>query len=260
MYKISANTSIIGKSVIYVPSCHSTNDHLNTLVSQHQLAEGTTVVTSAQTNGRGQRGNTWECESDKNITLSFLLHPNFLQAQEQFNLNIAVSLAVFDTFSKLLNGEDIKIKWPNDLIINNKKVGGILIENYIVGKNISHSVIGIGLNINQTGFSGNFSATSLFLLTDRIFNLRTVTESLLERLDFRYDQLKNNKLEILKREYYDHLFWYQEEGYFEERIPNQVPRRFYGHIIGVNQNGCLSVMMDDKEVKHYGFKEIKHLY
>ncbi|OHX66914.1 biotin--[acetyl-CoA-carboxylase] ligase [Flammeovirga pacifica] len=260
MYKISANTSIIGKTVIYVPSCHSTNDHINTLISKNQLDEGTVVVTSDQTNGRGQRGNTWECTPDHNITLSFVIHPQFLEAQHQFNLNIAVSLAVFDTLSKLISGVDIKIKWPNDLIINNKKVGGILIENYIIGKTISHSVIGIGLNINQEAFIGNFPATSLFQLSNKKYNLRSVAENLLENLEKRYQQLKENKIDILKRRYYDHLFWYQEEGYFEENIPNEVSRRFYGHIIGVNPTGCLSIMTDKKEVKHYGFKEIKHLY
>ncbi|MBB6462989.1 biotin--[acetyl-CoA-carboxylase] ligase [Flammeovirga kamogawensis] len=258
MNNISANTSFIGKSVIYMPSCHSTNDALNKYASK-KLAEGTVLVTTEQTKGRGQRGNTWECEQNANITLSVFLRPSFLEARHQFHLNVAISLAVYDTISSIVP-RGTKIKWPNDILINQKKVCGILIENFIIGKNIDHTIVGIGLNINQKAFKGNFPATSLFMELNKKFQIRIVTESLLEHIEDRYLQLKNKGYAALRKEYYTHLFWYQEIGSFEEYKKDGTSIQFQGQILGVDENGCLSIAKDDKKIKNYAFKEVKHLY
>ncbi|NME66356.1 biotin--[acetyl-CoA-carboxylase] ligase [Flammeovirga aprica] len=260
MYKISANTSFIGKSVIYMPSCHSTNDHVGTLLSQDKnLKEGTIVLTPEQTKGRGQRGNTWESNPNENITASFLLRPQFITARNQFQLNVAISLGVFDTIHHLAPS-GTKIKWPNDILVKNKKVGGILIENFIVGQNISHSIIGIGLNINQESFVGDFPATSLFMESNKKFQVPRVIETLLENIENRYLMLKNEGYDRLRQEYYSHLFWYHETGSFQEILPNGEINIFEGQILGVNENGCLSIGDESGKIRHFGFKEVKHLY
>ncbi len=242
-----------------MPSCHSTNDYLNQLISNKVIEEGTTVVTSDQTKGRGQRGNAWECQADSNITLSCFLQPHFIEAKDQFTMNIAVSLGVYDTITSLYSS-NVKIKWPNDILIDNKKICGILIENYLSGRKISNSIVGIGLNINQTSFNGNFPATSLFIETGKKMNLNYASQLLLENLDKRYHQLKNGEIDRLKREYYDNMFWFQEEGLFEEVNPDGTRERFNGVILGVNDYGCISIAKENKEVKHYAFKEVKHIY
>ena len=130
MYKIPATTLFLGKNLIFMPECHSTNDTLLLLCQKENLPEGTLVITSSQTAGRGQRGNVWEAQKDKNLTFSFLLKPSFLPVIKQFYLNIFVSLGISD-FLTTISGEKVQIKWPNDILLQEKKVSGILIE----GKN-----------------------------------------------------------------------------------------------------------------------------
>lgn len=243
-----------------MPSCHSTNDHLGLLISDNKkLSEGTVVFTPEQSKGRGQRGNSWESNPDENITLSLLLKPTFLEAKDQFQLNVAISLGVFDVINHIFPF-DVKIKWPNDILIKQKKVGGILIENFLVGKTIAHSIIGIGLNINQSNFKGTFPAISLRQHSGKKFLIPRLIESLLENIEKRYLQLQQSGYDSLRQEYYAHLFWYHETGIFQEVIQNKVSEKFEGQILGVNEHGCLSIVKIDGKIKHYGFKEVKHIY
>lgn len=243
-----------------MPSCHSTNDHLGTLISkQKELEEGTVVITPEQIKGRGQRGNVWETLPNANITLSFLLKPKFLEARDQFQLNVAISLGVYDLLETFFPSE-VKIKWPNDILISNQKIAGILIENYLIGQNISQTIVGIGLNINQPSFNGDFKATSLFIEKGKKFQLPQLSELLLEKIEKRYISLQEKGYKALLQEYYKHLFWYQEEGNFQEVSKDGTMTAFKGYILGVNENGCLSIAVNNKKIKHYGFKEVKHLY
>ena len=138
-------------SLIILDEVDSTNNYAMARVHEGLTKHGDTYFTHAQTNGKGQRGKSWQTGKGQNIALSIVLEPEGLQVAQQFRLSVAVSLACFDFFSKYA-GDETKIKWPNDIYWCDRKAGGILIENIIKGSNWHFAVIGIGININQTAF------------------------------------------------------------------------------------------------------------
>jgi len=204
LYKIPAKTLFLGKNLTFVPECHSTNDLALQLCQKKEWFEGTLVITHNQTAGRGQRGNTWIAEVGKNLTFSLLLKPTFLSGQEQFYLSVFVSLGIRDYVTEHTD-QKVHIKWPNDILAGEKKMAGILIENQIAGNNLIGSVIGIGLNINQQHF-GIDSPTSLSLLTGKDYNLSDELETLLQKLERRYLQLKERKFTVLMDDYLKELY------------------------------------------------------
>ncbi|GEO03077.1 biotin--[acetyl-CoA-carboxylase] ligase [Adhaeribacter aerolatus] len=251
MQKIAPNTLFTGKQVIYLPQCDSTNRFAQNLINKNEATEGTVVITDRQTHGQGQRGNTWEAEPGKNITLSLILKPQFLAAQYQFNLNICISLAVLN-FAQAYLPPLLKLKWPNDLYYGNKKIGGILIQNSLYGQLIQHAVVGIGLNINQHLFTAP-AASSFAQITGKTFDLRSLIERLLEFIEARYLQLKAGKAALLRFEYLQNLYRYQEEHTYQ--VGGQLVS---GTIIGVDDAGrlCLHV---GQEVQYFNLKEISFI-
>ncbi len=257
MYKISANTLFLGKKYIYLPSCHSTNDIATNYISNNKVFGGEVFVTSHQKKGRGQRGNIWQTEADKNITLSLILKPDFIKANEQFKLNIAISLGIYKFLQNFIQ-TGLKIKWPNDIYVKNKKLGGILIENFLKKQSIEHSIVGIGLNINQENFSG-LNATSISLENQKHYILETLIENLLENIESTFLQLKNGIFEKMKQMYINVLYQYQEKNKYED-LRNTEKKLFEGEILGVDAQGKLAVYNHyDKKVEYFGFKEIRFI-
>jgi BirA family biotin operon repressor/biotin-[acetyl-CoA-carboxylase] ligase len=250
LYKIPANTLFIGKKLIFVPECHSTNS-LALEFSQHSdLVDGTVVITDHQTAGRGQRGNGWEAEAGKNLTLSIILKPSFLAIKDQFFLNIFTSLAVCDVVADLTS-IPAHVKWPNDIMVQGKKLSGILIENQLRGNLVSSTVVGIGLNVNQQYF-GVSTATSLSLLLGRELLLNYILEELLVKIESRFLQLRQNKLALLKEEYLQSLYWRNELRMFSSS-----GKKFNGSISGIDELGKLAVatetgprLFDMKEITY----------
>ncbi|KYG78824.1 biotin--[acetyl-CoA-carboxylase] ligase [Roseivirga echinicomitans] len=252
MYKILAKTLFLGKEVIYMPSCHSTNDIALQMLKKPDNREGLIVITDHQTQGRGQRGNNWKSDSGSNLTLSIILKPSFLLASDQFYLNIITSLAVRRMIEFYVNEQGAKVKWPNDVLLNEKKIAGILIENTLQRSSIQWSVVGMGININQQGV-GLEKATSLFEVTKSMNSLPELFEKLIESLEYYYLKLKSGKKEELKEEYLQHLFGFQKfRKYRTEYL-------FNGKIIDVEETGRL-VMETAKGVQSFDFKEVEFLY
>ncbi len=249
MYKIPANTLFMGKNLVYVPECHSTNTLALELSQRTSVAEGTIVITDNQTNGRGQRGNEWFSEPYKNLTFSLIVKPTFLKPIDQFNLTIAISLALCDFLTQRIPAK-AKIKWPNDILVNDKKLCGILIENSLAGDTIQYSVVGIGLNVNQDSFS-LASAGSMKSLTGNDLSLSDELSSLLEFLEHRYLQLRSNKIVELKTDYLNSLY-----GRGELRKFADAEGEWWGIIEGVNQHGKLLVLKQGS-IKSYDLKEIR---
>lgn len=250
MYKIPAKNLFVGKRLISLPSCHSTNEIALEMWNEGEIAEGLVIVTDEQTHGKGQAGNTWESEKGKNLTLSVVLKPGFLAVNEQFELNIVVSLAIHDMLHAFLPG-DIHIKWPNDIIWSNKKIAGILIQNLIVGSRIEGTIAGIGLNVNQTSFKVD-GATSLQLATGKEIGLERVMEYLLQCIENRYLQLRAGKTSEMRSEYLEGLYWRGEEHEFEAGT------RFRGTIFGIDGSGRLGILVG-KEEKFFSFKEVVYI-
>lgn len=245
------NTLFIGQQLHFLPVCASTNSEAHQLLIKNKATEGCTILTFEQTNGRGQRGNTWEAEPGKNITLSVVLMPTFLAVRQQFYLNMAVSLAVLDLIREQ-GAEDTQLKWPNDLYFKDKKIAGILIENSINSYALQHSIIGIGLNTNQQLF-GLPAATSLANILEREIPLEPLVMRLLELLEKRYLELRSGKQAKLKYEYLQALYRYQQEHRF---VVNG--RQVAGIIAGVAEDGRLGVEIE-KELRFFDFKEIAYI-
>ena len=147
-------TLFIGRNIIFLPQVNSTNSYAIEMLKNVNLAEGTLVHTAEQTEGRGQRGSVWKTEKTSNLTASLVLKPTFLDLKNQHYLYQISALACYDALAELLDSSqfDIKIKWPNDILVNKQKIAGILIENNISNTQLSWSVVGVGFNVNQTIF------------------------------------------------------------------------------------------------------------
>jgi BirA family transcriptional regulator, biotin operon repressor / biotin---[acetyl-CoA-carboxylase] ligase len=251
LYKIPANTVFIGKKLVFVPECHSTNTLAREMSQLSSTLDGTVVITNHQFAGRGQRGNTWKAEPGKNLTFSVILKPVFLNVKDQFFLNIISSLAIYDLLSNKTDRQ-VSIKWPNDILIDGKKVCGILIENQIQGQQVSKTIIGIGLNVNQSAFELP-TATSLTLVTGKMEALQEILDIVLSHLESRFLQLRNGKFEKLKAEYLDRMFLINHPGRFES-----ADRIFDGIIKGIDELGQL-LIEDAEGIKSYGLKEIAYV-
>jgi len=212
------------------------------------MAEGTTFVTSHQTGGRGQRGNTWQSGKGDNLTFSVLLRPRFLAAMDQFRLNMAIALGIVDALDTILPG-DLALKWPNDILVGSRKVGGVLIENQSQGQQLSASVVGIGLNVNQPDIPVR-GAGSLIQVVDRELDLNDLYQLLLTHLEVRYTDLRAGGFELLHAQYLERLYRYQVLQEFESG-----GRKFQGTIVDVDESGRLCVDANG-EVKKYSLKEI----
>ena len=248
MYKIPAKTLFAGKNLVYVPQCHSTNTLAAELGEKVETPEGTVVITDHQTAGRGQRGKTWEAQPGKNLTFSLILKPGFLAAKDQFQLNEAISVGIARYIASRVV-HNVAIKWPNDILVQDKKVCGILIENHVNKESISCSIVGIGLNINQQSFA-EMNAESIGMITGLEYHLREEFEVLLHALEGRYLDLKKGKQAALGNNYLDLLYRKNEIHSFTSR--GEV---FEGIISGVNEDGKLRINVGGVE-RAFGAKEV----
>ncbi len=237
--------------MVFVPECHSTNTLAADLSGKTEMAEGSLVITAFQSAGRGQRGNTWLVEPGKNFTFSLILKPKFLSVKDQFYLNRFVSLGLTDYLQNYFSAE-VRIKWPNDILISNKKVCGILIENQLSGIQLSQSIVGIGLNMNQREF-GVKTASSLSALSGNEYDLQKELEKLLSALEVRYLQLKQGKYETLSNEYLHRLHWINEIHTFSAQDKN-----FEGEITGTDEIGRLQIKSSEG-IRTFDVKEVSYL-
>jgi BirA family biotin operon repressor/biotin-[acetyl-CoA-carboxylase] ligase len=251
LYKISDGTEFVGKELIFMPKCHSTNDIAAELLRKGLIPPGAVIITNHQLTGKGQRGNRWESAPGKNLTFSLAMTPDSLRAGQNFNLNITVSLALTDVLLDL--ADSFTIKWPNDLLYGKKKIGGILIENNILSGKISSSIIGIGLNINQERFTGIPNAISLKQIFTRSFELNEIFNRLIRALDRRWHALSLDHLEEMKNLYLERLFGYRQLLQF--KVGDRISE---GQLTGLDPVGRLVVRMDGEE-KKFNFQEIKFL-
>jgi len=235
-----------------MPECHSTNSHSLQLCQQSPLApDGTLVITDNQTTGRGQRGNKWITEPGKNLTLSIILKPAFLDVKNQFFLTVFTSLSLRD-YLQSKGCSDVRIKWPNDIYVGSKKICGILIENVVSGNRFSNSVIGIGLNVNQDEF-GVDNATSLRLSLNQSFDLQSELETLLAFVEARYLKLRQNDLQSMMEEYLSSMYWRGEPHLFSSNN-----NCFEGTITGLDENGRLKILTNSGE-NLFEVKEISYV-
>jgi BirA family biotin operon repressor/biotin-[acetyl-CoA-carboxylase] ligase len=225
------------------------------LLNSEKVNEGTVIWSHTQTAGKGQGENEWISQSGKNITISMILYPRFLTVESQFMLNKSVSLAVLDFVHTLLPPGSCKIKWPNDIYSGFSKLGGILINNTISGYSFDTSVIGIGININQTRFDPALpNPISVKQILSRETDIENVMMTLTEKLDHRYDQLKKGDFPLLDHEYRDNLLGINEERKFRKDV-----NVFNGFIRDVDLFGRLIIETYNNKRLSFSHKEVELL-
>lgn len=249
-------TLFIGQNQYFLPEIESTNTYAMGLLRNVNVPDGSIVFTDHQTKGKGQRGHTWNAEISSNITVSIILKPGFLSLKKAFYLSKISALAIYDVLAVLIEKShfDIKIKWPNDILLNGRKIAGILIENNISQQHLSSVVVGIGININQEYFPGlESTATSLKKEYQQEFNRVSILNSLCSFMEKWYFLLKQEKYEQIDQAYFMHLLGYQSQMRFESLEGGQ----FNAFLNGVTESGLLELIHGNGELKHYDIKEIK---
>lgn len=240
--------------LIKLSAIDSTNDFLKELSKNEALENFTTVTTEQQTKGKGQMGSTWVTESGKNLIMSILIKDVISKTDQVFHLNRAVSVAIIQVL-ETLQLPNLAIKWPNDIMSENKKIAGILIENRFKSDTSIESVVGIGLNVNQKNFSLLPNASSLALISNKEFEIDFLLAQIVKKIKENCMFIINNSIEKNSQLYLDYLFKKDIIMSFEDKNKNT----FSGTIVGVTNEGKLEVMLDDKSIQSYGIKEITML-
>ena len=246
------DTLFVGKNCFKLDEISSTNDWLMTRISNQKFHEGTVAFASVQTNGKGQRGSQWFSQPYKSLTFSVLLKPSFLSPIHAFDLSICVALALSDSLNKLRSG--FKIKWPNDIYFEDKKIAGVLIENQMNRSVYQNAVVGIGLNVNQLHFDELSNAISLKQIIGIEFPVEKVMEHICKSLEARYLMLRSGHFKDLKNAYMSNLYGLNKLQSF--MVDN---KKLNGKIIDVLRNGFLQIELMDGKIRDYDIKEIKFL-
>lgn len=239
-------------NIIELKEISSTNDYAMELAKRESVPDFTTICTDFQTKGRGQVGNFWESNMGENLLFSVIVHPREIALKEQFILSQCVSLSVRDVVALFCS--NVTVKWPNDIYVGNNKIAGILIENQLSQKHIEFSIIGIGLNVNQTIFKHAPNPTSLSMENEGVvFNKEELLHLFLTHFTENYNRILSNPEELRSR-YLDNLYlknvphiYSDADGFFEGKITNVEPD---GRLIITDKY--------DNEKKYY-FKEVQYI-
>ena len=249
MSKKAAKSLFKDKTNIYVSECLSTNDFLTQLYKKTNLNEGSSIITDYQISGKGQRNNSWESNRGQNLLFSILFKPQ-IPLKYLFKLHIVTSLAIKETL-KVVGLNNIMIKWPNDIYVNDKKISGILIESQIFNKKIKQVIVGIGLNVNQIKFN-EFNATSIYKETRKKYFLNDVFDLLKKSIEKRYHDIQISMEELIY-EYQMNLYKFKTNQSFVYK-----GRSFNGRIVDVLHDGRISIEVNGENQK-FDFGSVRFL-
>ena len=234
----------------------STNVWLYDKISEKNDISDMVVVASHQTAGRGMGKNCWESEAGKNLLFSIALNVSYLEAENQFKISQAVSVAIVRTLKGFVNFEKLSIKWPNDIYFGDKKLAGILIQNTIEGKMMGTSIIGIGLNINQIEFSKDIpNPISLKMITSENYDIENLLNLLIsgikssvESLRFESNQKSINQKYISK----SYRFGIWSEYFYQNQVKSLIITGFdkYGRLLLQDKEGA-GIVCDVKELQFF---------
>ena len=247
------NSTMEKTRIIHVEETHSTNSLLREWLEQEPLPTGSVIVADFQTAGRGQVGNVWESERGKNLTFSLVLYPQALPVNQQFLISQIAALSVKETLDAYTEG--ISIKWPNDIYWQDKKICGMLIENDLSGHNLLRSIIGIGINLNQTIFRGDApNPVSLWQIVKQEVDREGVLRQFLSRFEAYNQALLSGEKALIHTRYMEALYW--REGYHPYA---DAKGTFSARIYGIEPTGHLLLQSTDGVIRRYAFKEVSYL-
>ena len=241
-------------NIIKLDAIDSTNNYLKKIILNEGVNDYTVVTAKFQTQGKGQLGTEWESEHSKNLICSVYKKEINIKVQDQFVISALVSLALIKTLRKV-NLSNMHIKWPNDIMSDNKKICGILIENIVKENYIKDTVIGIGLNVNQTIFNNLPNAASIKNLIGTTCSIDEILKDLVKNVKYYFNELDKSSINSIFEKYEDVLFRINKPSTFK----NSKGEVFSGYIKGVSRLGKLNVMLEDNLVESYDLKEISML-
>ena len=237
--------------IIKLDAIDSTNSYLKKLLNKESLDDLTVVVSKHQTQGKGRNGNVWLNKPSLNLAFSIYKRFSDFEIDKKFMLNVISSISVYEILKKY-NLLDLTIKWPNDIMTANKKISGILIENNIRGNSIKNSVIGIGININQSEFKNLPNATSIFIETGKLNSIDIITQELQKALEKNFNLFRINENELIKN-YNSLLYKKNETSSFSANDMS----KFQGEIIKVDMDGEITIRVSNTQLSKYSESEIK---
>jgi len=242
--------------LIELQTVDSTNLYAEQLLKTQKVPEGTIIFAHDQTSGKGQGENNWESEPRKNATFSLVLYPKFLSPGQQFLLNKVIALGVLDFLHRVTVEQKLSIKWPNDIYAENRKIGGILIQNTLCGTIYESCIAGIGVNINQETFNSSLpNPVSLKQITGKDYPVKDAVDLIVECIDIRYRQLQKGSSELPDSEYRDQLFGINEwRDYFVDK------KMIKGKIRDVNESGMLIMEMKNGSKRVFNHGEILFIF
>lgn len=242
--------------LIKIPEADSTNRQILEFAAEREAPFALMAYT--QTAGRGQRGNKWEAEPGRNITLSVLFHPRTVKASEQFIISQAVSVAIAETLRHYMPqySSSVAIKWPNDIYVGNSKICGILIENVINGTEIVRSIAGIGLNVNQSVFLSDApNPVSMRQLTGKEYDIDVLAQYLCNVIErFAKAFFVPNHYPRLRGRYFS-MLW-RAQGY-HSYLDTASGEKFQGMISNIDASGYITLTDDNGRQRRYAFKEVE---
>ena len=239
--------------LIRLDSTDSTNNYAMQLVNDDKAHHGLTITARSQHSGKGQRGRKWTDAPGKSLLMSIVIHPQ-MPISSQFPFSASIAVAVVNVLQKLLPSCSVQIKWPNDIIINDKKAGGILIENALRGSLWTHSIVGIGLNILQESFPDNLpAATSLFIASGLVLDVDLIRDQL--RTAILSDATGFADTYSILDAYNARLFHRGKQQLFTGNDD-----AWYATIVQAHEDGTLEVVTDDGLTAFYVHGQVKWVY
>ena len=242
----------LSKEVRNYKEIDSTNAEMNRLLQTESLAEGTIIRTDYQFAGKGHAGNSWQSERGQNLLFSMLLKPDFLAPGEAFQLSRIASLALFDIIDNQCGG--VRIKWPNDMVVRDHKKAGILIENSMVGHTICQSILGIGINANQTVFDPSIpDPTSLKAEKGCHIDIMDLLAAFQRSLEKWYRLLISGRMDTIQGSYRQKLYQLGIQAYYRSAAGD-----FRATIRDVRPSGELVLESEEGDILTFGFKEVEY--
>lgn len=246
-------TIFTGRNIIRLHETDSSNSSLSELSKREYLPEGTALLADYQTGGRGQSGASWYSSRGKNLLVSYLFFPHSLPPESLFILNKSVAVGIYDC---LLSYQILPvIKWPNDILVNEKKIAGVLIENVLRGSQIQYCIIGIGLNVNEDSFPAIVSnGISMKNLLGHSIDILEVFYALSNCLEAAYLAIRGKQNDLINTKYHENLYrWNIPSNYCIMNKPVKAT------IIKADNNGCLQLVSESGQQVIVKNKEIEYL-
>ncbi len=238
---------------IYIAQTTSTNTSLAEICDRGEAANLSSVYTSFQTAGRGQRGNKWESEQGKNLLFSIVIFPERLMAKHHFILLQITALALYDILSEYTDG--ISIKWPNDIYWRDKKICGTLIENDLKGIYIERSISGTGVNLNQKEFKSDApNPISLSQITGDTYDIETILHKMLNATEKYYRMFEEGYSTAIRQKYLDAI--YRKEGLHRYK---DADGEFEAAIADIEEDGRFVLQDKEGNIRKYLFKEVSYV-